>query len=165
MPNVKGLVLAGSANFKNELSQSDMFDKRLQPIVVKIVDVSYGGENGFNQAITLAADALANVKFVAEKKLISRFFEQIALDTGMIRFGVHDTMKALEMGAIETLLLFEEIEITRFQIKNPVTSETKVLFLNPNQAKDEKYFKDKENGIDLETTQADNLAEWLCNNY
>jgi peptide chain release factor subunit 1 len=45
---VTGLVLAGSANFKNELSLSDMFDKRLVPLVVKIVDVSYGGENGFN---------------------------------------------------------------------------------------------------------------------
>jgi peptide chain release factor subunit 1 len=113
-PNVAGLVLAGSANFKTELSQSDIFDKRLVPIIVKIVDVSYGGENGFNQAITLAADALSNVKFVAEKKIISKFFEEIALDTGMIRFGVYDTMRALEMGALETLLLFEEIELTRY---------------------------------------------------
>ena len=48
MPNVCGLVLAGSAAFKNELSESDIFDKRLKPIIVKIVDVSYGGENGFN---------------------------------------------------------------------------------------------------------------------
>lgn len=34
------------------------------------MDVSYGGENGFNQAIELAADSLANVKFIQEKKLI-----------------------------------------------------------------------------------------------
>lgn len=47
-PNVTGLVIAGSASFKTELSQSDLFDKRLQAIVVKIVDVSYGGENGLN---------------------------------------------------------------------------------------------------------------------
>lgn len=33
-----------------------------------------GGENGFNQAIELSADALANVKFVQEKRLISKFF-------------------------------------------------------------------------------------------
>ncbi|CAK4074117.1 unnamed protein product [Aphanomyces euteiches] len=43
-PNVTNIVLAGSADFKNELNQSDIFDKRLQEIVVKIVDVSYGGE-------------------------------------------------------------------------------------------------------------------------
>jgi len=132
MPNVAGLVLAGSAAFKTELSQSDIFDKRLVPIIVKIVDVSYGGENGFNQAITLAADALSNVKFVAEKKLISKFFEEIAQDTNMVKFGVHDTMKALEMGALETLVLYEEIDITRYQIKNPTKGDTRTFFLTPN---------------------------------
>lgn len=48
-PNVAGLVLAGSADFKTELQMSDMFDQRLQRVVIKTVDVSYGGENGFNQ--------------------------------------------------------------------------------------------------------------------
>merc|ERR1712217_115073 len=52
-PNVKGLVLAGSAEFKNDLLASELFDPRLGEIVVKIVDVSYGGLNGFNQAIDL----------------------------------------------------------------------------------------------------------------
>lgn len=44
--------------------------QRLQAKVIKIVDVSYGGENGFNQAIELAGEALGNVKFIQEKKLI-----------------------------------------------------------------------------------------------
>lgn len=43
-PNVSGLVLAGSAEFKTELSQSDMFDPRLQAKILNVVDVSYGGE-------------------------------------------------------------------------------------------------------------------------
>ena len=50
--NVSGLILAGSADFKTELSQSDMFDQRLQAKIIKLVDVSYGGENGFNQVST-----------------------------------------------------------------------------------------------------------------
>ena len=40
--------------------------------------MSYGGENGFNQAIELAAESLANVKFIQEKKLINRYFDQIS---------------------------------------------------------------------------------------
>lgn len=135
-PNVAGLVLAGSAGFKNELMETDMLDKRLLPIIVGVVDVSYGGENGLNEAITLAADALKNVKFVAEKKLVSKFFEEIALDTNMIVFGVEDTMKSLEMGALETVLLFEDLDITRFVIKNPIKGDTKILYLNPAQKND-----------------------------
>lgn len=49
--NVTGLVLAGSADFKNELNTTDMFDPRLAAKVIHVVDVSYGFENGFNQAI------------------------------------------------------------------------------------------------------------------
>ena len=45
-PNVAGLVLAGSADFKTELSQSDMFDLRLQQVIMAIVDVSYGTWRG-----------------------------------------------------------------------------------------------------------------------
>jgi len=141
--NVEGLVLAGSAGFKNELMETDMLDKRLLPIIISVVDVSYGGENGLNEAIGLAADALQNVKFVAEKKLVSKFFEEIALDTGMIVFGVEDTLKALELGALELIMLFEDIEVTRYVIKNPVKGDTKTLFLTPAQQKDQKYFKVK----------------------
>ncbi len=50
--------------------------------MVKVVDVSYGGENGFNQAIELAADSLSNVKFVKEKKLLARYFGEISQDSG-----------------------------------------------------------------------------------
>jgi peptide chain release factor subunit 1 len=52
--------------------------QRLQAKIIKLVDVSYGGENGFNQAIELAAESLQNVKFIQEKKLIGRYFDEIS---------------------------------------------------------------------------------------
>jgi len=48
----------------------------------------------------------------------------------MIVFGVEDTMKALEMGALETMMLFENIEVMRYEIKNPVKNEVKTYLLN-----------------------------------
>jgi len=42
----------------------------LQSKIIKIVKISYGGESGFNQAIELAAESLAGVKLVQEKKQI-----------------------------------------------------------------------------------------------
>ena len=55
-------------------SRRTCFDQRLVAKIIKTVDVSYGGENGFNQAIELCAETLANVKFIQEKKLISKYF-------------------------------------------------------------------------------------------
>ena len=48
-------------------------------------------------------------------------------------FGVDDTMKALDLGALETMMLFENIEVMRYEIKNPVKNETKVYLLNATQ--------------------------------
>jgi len=164
-PNVSGLILAGSADFKTELSQSDMFDPRLQAKILKLVDVSYGGENGFNQAIELSAEVLSNVKFIQEKKLIGRYFDEISQDTGKYCFGVEDTLKALEMGAVEILIVWENLEVQRYVLKNASTNEEKTLHLTPLQEKDKSRFIDKDTGVELELVECQPLLEWLANNY
>jgi peptide chain release factor subunit 1 len=131
--NVAGLVLAGSADFKTELSQSDLFDPRLGAKIIKVVDVSYGGENGFNQAIELAAESLSNVKFVQEKKLIQKYFDEISLDSGRYCFGIEDTLKALELGAVETLIVWENLDIQRHILRNAAGGKLSLL-INGNKA-------------------------------
>jgi peptide chain release factor subunit 1 len=113
---VAGLILAGLADFKNDLYGSELFDPRLKKVVVKIVDTSYGFENGFNQAIELSKETLKDVKFIQEKDLIGRFFEEIAQDTGKYCFGVRDCLYALDSGAVETLIVYENLDITRFVV-------------------------------------------------
>ncbi|OQV25946.1 Eukaryotic peptide chain release factor subunit 1 [Hypsibius exemplaris] len=163
--NVAGLVLAGSADFKTELGQSDMFDQRLQAKIVKTVDISYGGENGFNQAIELSADCLASVKFVQEKKLIGRFFDEISQDSGKVCFGVDDTLKCLEMGACEVLICYENMDIMRYELRNPSTGEKKVIHQRGNQLQDKSHFVDKDTGVEMELEDSTSLLEWLANGY
>jgi len=164
-PNVNGIIMAGSADFKNELSASDMFDPRLQAVIIKIVDVSYGGENGFNQAIELSADALANVKFIREKKLIAQFFEEIAMDTGKYCYGINETLECLEMSAVKTLIVWEELEIDRFVLRNNQTGVENAVFLTKEQSKEQSHFHDKETGGELETIEQMPIIEWFANNY
>eukprot|EP00118_Oscarella_pearsei_P028635 m.2595 g.2595 ORF g.2595 m.2595 type:complete len:443 (+) comp8787_c0_seq1:156-1484(+) len=164
-PNVTGLVLAGSADFKTELSQSDLFDGRLQCKILKVVDIAYGGENGFNQAIELASDVLQNVKFIQEKKLIGKYFDEISQDTGKFCFGVDDSLKALEMGCVDILIVWENLAITRFILKNHQTDEEKVIHLRPDQEQDKTMFLDKSTGVEMELVDKMPLIEWLANNY
>jgi len=163
-PNVIGLVLAGSAEFKKELNASQLFDPRLAAIVQKIVDVSYGGENGFNQAIELSQDALSDIKFIREKKLLVNYFGEIAKDTGKFCFGVKDTLAALEMGAVEDLIVWEDLPINKLLVRNKETSEEKTLYLTEAQEKNNEALKD-ENGNDLEVKDKVSLLEWLSNNF
>jgi len=161
--NVTGLILAGLADFKNELATTDMLDQRLAVKIIKIVDVSYGGENGFNQAIELCTEALANVKFIQEKKLVSKFFEEISQDSGKYCYGVADTLYALDMGAVDTLIVWENLEINRYVLKNNSTGEERTLFLNKEQEQDRSFFV--ENEVELEQVDKISLLEWFANNY
>lgn len=161
--NVTGLILAGSADFKNVLGASDMFDPRLAAKVLKAVDISYGGENGFNQAIELSADVLANVKFIHEKKLISQYFEEIHLDTGKFCFGIDDTLRALEAGAVHTLIVWDSLETNRYSFRNKVTEEKTVVFMDKLQESKRENFEC--DGVELDIDEKISLLEWFANNY
>lgn len=164
-PNVVGLVLAGSAAFKNDLFQSDLFDNRLKPIVIKIVDVSYGGENGFNQAIELSQESLSNVKFVKEKKLLGDYMQEIAKDTGKYCFGLKDCLRAMEMGASDTLIVWDQLDTIRYKLKNPSNQETIDEFVDPKAKQDDSLFKCKATGVTLDVVEQVELIEWLANHY
>lgn len=164
-PNVQGLVLAGSADFKSELMRSDLFDPRLQKIVIKMVDVSYGGENGFNQAIELSADALANVKLMKEKKLLQKYMDEISQDTGRYCFMVDDTLHALDLGAVEDLIVWDNLETNRYVLRNTSTGVEIVKHLNQHQEKEDRNFRDPETGVELEVIEKEALVEWFANNY
>jgi len=44
MPNVSGVIFAGSADFKDVLAETDLLDPRIKKIILKQVDIAYGME-------------------------------------------------------------------------------------------------------------------------
>ena len=124
-----------------------------------------GGENGFSQAIELSAETLSNVKFVQEKRLLSSFFDQISQDTGKFCFGVKDTLTCLEMGAVETLIVWENLEITRYVLSNPTTGDQELKFLTKEEDTDGAHLQDKATGTILDIVDKQPLLEWFANEY
>ena len=163
VPNVKGLILAGSAEFKNKLQKSDLFDPRLAPIVMKVVDISYGGELGFNQAIELSQDALKNVKFIHEKKILEKFYEEIAKDSGKYVFGIKDTMEAIENGVVDILIIWENIDFIRLTLKDN-KNQIRVETVSSRKVIGQKY-KPDDSDVEYEIVENISLSEWLLDNY
>jgi peptide chain release factor subunit 1 len=166
-PNIKGLIVAGSAEFKQDLTtDTDLFDQRLSAIVIPpLLDISYGGEMGFNQAIELASETLKNVKFIQEKKLISKFLEEVAQDTGKYCFGIKETMQGLDAGAVETLILWEGFDMTRIVIRNPHTDFSEIKVMNNEELKNPRLYKDPETNVDLVIDEQEAYLDWIVSNY
>ena len=124
-PNVSGLIVAGSSDFKNKLSTSDHFDQRLRGLIWKVLDISYGGQSGLDQAINRVKDDLAGLPLVKEKQIVNEYFEQLK-DIGSkangssnyenegysmgskVAVGPEETLSALEAGVIEKILIDED---------------------------------------------------------
>ncbi|KAJ7970603.1 Eukaryotic peptide chain release factor subunit 1-3 [Quillaja saponaria] len=135
------------------------------PNVLKLVDISYGGESGFLQAIELSADVISNVKFLQEKGLIEKFFKEISHDTGKYVFGAEDTISLLETGAIKTLIVWENLGINRYLLRNNITGKIIIKHLNEEQESDKTNFHDLATSSDLEILEKISLLEWFSEQY
>ncbi|KAK1420765.1 hypothetical protein QVD17_22618 [Tagetes erecta] len=162
-PNVSGLILAGPDVYFN--IKSDMFDPRLRAKILNVVHVSYGGENGFNQAIELSIVTLANAKLILEKRLLVKYFNEVFEDTKKYVVGVDDTLKCLEMGAVETLIVWDNLGINRYVLKNSTTGEIFVKHLNKKQEGDQRNFRDADTNAELKVEEKMPFCEWLANEY
>ena len=153
--NVKCIIVAGSAQFKEVLVDSNIFSPILKVKILKVYDISYGMESGLKAAIGLSSDTLSNVKLVQEKKLLQLFFEEIAQETEKYCYSVNETIRTLEMGAVETLIIWDNSDINRIVIKD-LENQEKVLYLTPLQEKKR---------LKLDIISRENIIEWLITNY
>ncbi|KAI3821327.1 hypothetical protein L1987_08892 [Smallanthus sonchifolius] len=100
-----------------------------------------------------------------EEHLILRYFEEIRQDAGKFVYGVEDTLKSLEMGAVEILIVWENLDINRYVLKNSTTGEIVIKHLNANEEADQSSFRDSDTNAELEVEENMSLVEWFANEY
>ncbi|KAJ8560823.1 hypothetical protein K7X08_022683 [Anisodus acutangulus] len=97
-----------------------------------------------------------NVKFMQEINIIGKYLEEISKDSGKYVVGLNDTLKVLETGAVETLIVWENLDVTR---------ETIIKHLNKEQEADQSNCRDPATNAELEIKAKMPLLEWLSNEY
>jgi len=163
-PNIAGMITAGYADFKTRVADSPFLDPRLKKITLNVVDVSYGGDQGLQQAIELSKGCLANIKLVQEQQLIGRFYEQINIDHNKIIYSIEDTMKALEDGVIKELIVFDDLDTYRVVLKNS-EDEDVIKYMSPAKMESEDAFKDPETKEELELVEKEPFVDWIAENH
>ncbi|CAM4799826.1 unnamed protein product [Rotaria magnacalcarata] len=156
--NVDGIILANVAEFNTELHHlNDIIDPRIQEIILQRVTVYHDGDIGFNQAIELASESIGNIKFVQQKKILLQFFNEVSKDSNQYCFGLEDTLKQLETGDLEILVIWKNLDLIRCSMCNNKTKEIKIIYLHPDQ---EKY-----TDTEFEQVEQMRLVDWFANNY
>jgi len=117
IPTLKGLIIGGPGPTKYDFEKGDFLNYMLKEKILDTVDTAYTGEQGVEEVVERAPEILKQVRYVEEKKIVQRFLYEIGHDTGLVTYGENEVKKALESGAVDTLLLSEGLNIVRVTVK------------------------------------------------
>lgn len=111
--NVSSIIIAGCGSKKDSVRTSADLDKRIAGRIVKSYDLAYGGEAGLTQAIIDSSEFLSGMELGHERESVQKFMNEIVMDTGKYCFGMTQTMAAIDAGAAETVIVWDELKMTR----------------------------------------------------
>ena len=106
---IKGIIVGGPGPTKHELVEGNFITGDVKKKIIGIKDLSYTEEFGLQELVDKSEDLLAKEEIVDEKKVMGQFFEKLAKDPETVTYGEKETKKALNMGAVDVLLLSESL--------------------------------------------------------
>jgi len=119
-PELKGILIGGPGYTKNFFMEQNYLHHELMKKVIDTFDVGYTDEYGLRELVENSREALAGLTLMKEKKLMQRLLEEIRKpDGGLAAYGEKDVRRALEMGAVDTLLISEGLREYRIVLKCP----------------------------------------------
>lgn len=110
---LEGVIIGGPGHTKEEFVKGDYLHHEIKNKVITTVDTSYTGEFGIREVIEKSMDVLTEIDVMREKKLVQRFLTELVSEDGLASYGELEVRKNLEMGAVEILLLSEDIKSRR----------------------------------------------------
>ena len=113
--NLVGILVGGPGHTKNKFVEGDFLHHELKKKIIGMVDTSYNGEYGLRELVDRAKDILQNLELTQERELIQQFLKQLVNDEP-VTYGEKEVRYALQIGAVDTALLSEDIGLYRVTV-------------------------------------------------
>jgi peptide chain release factor subunit 1 len=115
LEDLQGIFIGGPGPSKEKFVNDESLDYRLRDKILDVVDLGYGGSEGIRALIEKIKTKISNVKYIREKEVVQGFLKEISNESGLVTYGLKEVEKALNMGAVKTLILSEKLDL--FQLK------------------------------------------------
>ena len=104
--NLKGVIVGGPGPIKDRFAEKDYMHYQIKNKILGIKDVGYTGDYGLEELVKRSEDLLQEAAVMREKELLQKLFTEIQ-KKGNAVYGYTETMKAIDLGAVDTVLISE----------------------------------------------------------
>ncbi|MEM3788459.1 MAG: peptide chain release factor aRF-1 [Candidatus Bathyarchaeia archaeon] len=115
--NLKGIIIGGPGPTKYDFEKGDYLNYQLKEKIIDTVDTAYVDEQGVKEIVDKAPEIMRKIRYIEERQIVQQFLYEIGHDTGLATYGEEAVRKALETGAVKTLLLSEGLDIARVKVR------------------------------------------------
>ncbi|MDO5851644.1 MAG: peptide chain release factor aRF-1 [Methanobacteriaceae archaeon] len=131
--DLKGVIIGGPGHTKEEFIEGDYLHYEIKDKIINTVDTSYTGDFGIREVIDKSEDTLEEMDIMQEKKYMKRFLSQLISEEGLASYGEDEVRKNLKMGAIDVLLLSENLKTKRQTYTCPQCETTETITTKQHQ--------------------------------
>jgi peptide chain release factor subunit 1 len=111
--DLKGIILGGPGITVNDFMNKDYLTGDVKKKIIGTKDLSYTGDFGLQELLDRSEDLLAEEEISQEKKTMQVFFKQMMDNIKKVTYGEKETLKALDMNAVDILLISETLQEER----------------------------------------------------
>lgn len=117
MKDFEGILLGGPSPTKEEFQSGEFLHHELQKKILGLFDVAYTDESGLQELVNAASERLQDLDLMVEKNLMQKFFKELVSDSGKAAYGEEIVRQNLMIGAVETLLISEDLRSERIKLR------------------------------------------------
>lgn len=107
---LKGIIVGGPSITVTDFIAQGQITGQLKDKILGTKDLSYTDEFGLQELLDKSQDILAEENIAEEKGLMQRFFTHLAKKPDMVTYGIDYVKRALEMSAVDVLLISESLD-------------------------------------------------------
>lgn len=115
-PDLRGVLIGGPGPTKEFFVNEGYLHIEVQQKIIDTVDISYTNDYGIRELVAKASETFKDLEVTKEKNLVQRFMREVVKDAGLAAYGEEEVKKYLKIGAVETVLISEDVESFRTSI-------------------------------------------------
>ncbi|PIU12502.1 MAG: peptide chain release factor 1, partial [Hadesarchaea archaeon CG08_land_8_20_14_0_20_51_8] len=109
MSNLKAIIVGGPGPTKEEFVKSEVLHENIKKKIFAVLDTGYTDEYGIKELVEKSSEVLKDLEITKEKALMQRFMTELVAGRGLSVYGERHIRDMLEKGAIDLLLVSEDL--------------------------------------------------------